>query len=207
MLEELLKRPIIPVIVIEDADDAEPLAEALLEGGMDVAEVTFRTAAAAEAIGRIAKRYPEMLLGAGTVLTVEQANRAMAAGATFGVAPGLNPHIVEHYREADELFMPGVMTPSDIEMGLSYDCGLLKFFPAGAAGGVEMLKALAGPYASTGVKFCPTGGINLDNMMDYLSLPIVATIGGSWIATKQQIAEKDWNTITRQAREALERAG
>jgi len=207
MLEELLKRPIIPVIVIEDANDAEPLAEALLEGGMDVAEVTFRTDAAAEAIERIAKRFPEMLLGAGTVLTVEQANRAMAAGATFGVAPGLNPHIVEHYREADELFIPGVMTPSDIEQGLAYDCGLLKFFPAGAAGGVKMLQALAGPYTGSGVKFCPTGGINLDNMMDYLSLPIVATIGGSWIATKQQIADKDWAAITRQAREALERAG
>jgi len=207
MLEELLKRPIIPVIVIENADDAEPLAEALLEGGMDVAEVTFRTAAAAEAIGRIAKRFPEMLLGAGTVLTVEQANRAMAAGATFGVAPGLNPHIVEHYREADELFIPGVMTPSDIEQGMAFDCKLLKFFPAGAAGGVKMLQALAGPYASSGVQFCPTGGINLDNMMDYLSLPIVATIGGSWIATKQQIADKDWTAITRQAREALDRAG
>ena len=206
MLEELLKRPIIPVIVIENADDAKPLAEALLEGGMDVAEVTFRTAAAAEAIGRIAKRFPEMLLGAGTVLTVEQANRAMAAGATFGVAPGLNPHIVEHYREADELFIPGVMTPSDIEQGLAFDCKLLKFFPAGAAGGVKMLQALAGPYASSGVQFCPTGGINLDNMMDYLSLPIVATIGGSWIATKQQIADKDWTAITRQAREALTRA-
>jgi len=160
MLEELLKRPIIPVIVIENADDAEPLAEALLEGGMDVAEVTFRTAAAAEAIGRIAKRFPEMLLGAGTVLTVEQANRAMAAGATFGVAPGLNPHIVEHYREADELFIPGVMTPSDIEQGMAFDCKLLKFFPAGAAGGVKMLQALAGPYASSGVQFCPTGGIS-----------------------------------------------
>lgn len=207
MLEDLLKRPIIPVIVIEDADDAEPLAEALLEGGMDVAEVTFRTKAAAAAIERIAKRFPEMLLGAGTVLTVDQANRAMAAGATFGVAPGLNRQIVEHFREADTLFVPGVMTPSDIEQGLAYDCGLLKFFPAGAAGGVPMLKALAGPYASSGVKFCPTGGINLDNMMDYLSLPIVATIGGSWIATKQQIADKDWTAITRQAREALERAG
>ncbi len=203
MLDELLKRPIIPVIVIEDANDAEPLVEALLEGGIDVIEVTFRTAAGGEAITRIAKRFPDVLLGAGTVLTPEQADRALDAGATFGLAPGLNREVVDRFCGRGGLFIPGVMTPSEIEQGLALDCKLLKFFPAGPSGGPAMLKALAGPYASQGVKFCPTGGVNLDNMMDYLSLPIVASIGGSWIATRQQIADKDWAAITRQAREAM----
>lgn len=202
MLDELLKRPIIPVIVIEDAVDAEPLAEALLEGGIDVIEVTFRTVAAAEAITRIAKKFPDMLLGAGTVLTTEQADRAIDAGAGFGLAPGLNPEVVEHFQSRGGVFIPGVMTPTEIERGLGLGCTLLKFFPAGAAGGVPMLKALAGPYASQEVKFCPTGGINPDNMTDYLSLPIVAAIGGSWLATSRQIADKNWATITKQAREA-----
>lgn len=203
MREELLKRPIIPVIVIEDAADAEPLAEALLDGGMDVVEITFRTAAAAEAITRIAKAFPGMLLGAGTVVTAESAARALDAGATFGVAPGLNPRTAARFREAGKLFIPGVMTPSDIEAGLELGCSLLKFFPAEAAGGVAMLKALSGPYASQGVRFCPTGGINAGNMNAYLALPTVAALGGTWIATKQQIADKAWATITRQAKDAL----
>ncbi len=203
MIDELLKRPVIPVIVIDDADDAEPLAEALLEGGMDVIEITFRTAAAAEAISRIAKRFPEMLLGAGTVLTREQANHALDAGIGFGLAPGLNPEIVAYFQEAETLFIPGVMTPSEVEQGLDLGCSLLKFFPAGNAGGVPMLKALGGPYAGRGVRFCPTGGVNLQNMNDYLSLPMVSSIGGSWLATKQQIADKAWATITQQVRDAL----
>ncbi len=203
MLDELLKRPIVPVIVIEDANDAEPLAGALLEGGIDIIEVTFRTAAAGEAIGRVKKAFPQMLLGAGTVLTTEQADRAIDAGAGFGLAPGLNPAVVKHFQQRGGTFIPGVMTPSEIERGLELGCKFLKFFPAGTAGGPAMLKALAGPYASQGVQFCPTGGVNLGNMMDYLSLPIVAAIGGSWIATKQQIADKDWGTITKQAKDAL----
>lgn len=207
MLEDLLKRPIIPVIVIEDADDAEPLAEALLAGGIDIIEVTFRTAAAADAITRISKAFPDMLLGAGTVLTTEQADRALNAGAGFGLAPGTNPNVVAHFQSRGGVFIPGVMTPSEIERGLALDCKLQKFFPAETAGGVSALKALAGPYAATGVRFCPTGGINPGNMMDYLNLEIVASIGGSWIATKQQISDKDWQAITRQANQALAKAG
>jgi len=203
MLNELAKRPIIPVIVIDDADDALPLAEALLEGGMDVIEVTFRTAAAAEAIERIGKKFPEMLLGAGTVLTEEQAQRALDAGVKFGLAPGLNPAIVNYFKKADTLFIPGIMTPSEIEEALSLGCKMLKFFPAGPAGGPKMLSALAGPYASQGIKVCPTGGVSLDNMNDYLSLPIVSNVGGSWLATKQQIAEKQWSAITDQVKLAL----
>lgn len=205
MFEQLTKRRIIPVIVIDDAADAVPLAEALLAGGVDVIEITFRTAAAADAITAIAKSVPQMLLGAGTVVTQEQAKRALDAGVTFGLAPGLNPKTIETFTNAGTLFVPGVMTPSEIEQGLSLGCKLLKFFPAEQIGGPAYLKAMMGPYASQGVKFCPTGGVTLDNMNDYLSLPIVSSVGGSWLATGKQIAAKDWATITRNAREALAR--
>jgi len=206
MLNELLKRPVIPVIVIDDANDAEPLAEALLKGGMDVIEVTCRTPAAPEALARIKKAFPEMLVGAGTVVTPDQTKMCIDTGVGFGLAPGLNPNTVKFFQDNDTLFIPGVMTPSEIEQGLALGCKLLKFFPAGAMGGVNMLKNLGGPYASQGVRFCPTGGLNLDNMNDYLSLPIVSAIGGSWLATKQQIADKQWDVIEQQAKEALERA-
>ena len=203
ILNEISKRPIIPVIVIEDADDAVPLAEALLEGGMDIVEVTFRTDAAADALQRIAKAFPTMLLGAGTILTEQQAQQALDAGIQFGLAPGLNPEIVNFFHSSGVLFIPGVMTPTEIEKGLSLGCKLQKFFPAGLAGGVKMLQALAGPYSGQELQFCPTGGVNLDNMNDYLSLPIVSNIGGSWLATKQQIAEKQWAVITVQVKAAL----
>lgn len=206
MLNELLKRPVIPVIVIDDANDAEPLAEALLKGGMDVIEVTCRTAAAPEALARIKKSFPEMLLGAGTVVTRDQAQMCIDTGVSFGLAPGLNPDTVEFFQDANTLFIPGVMTPSEIEAGLAMGCKLLKFFPAGAAGGVNMLKNLGAPYSPLGVRFCPTGGINLDNMLDYLSMPIVSAIGGSWLATKQQISDKQWDVIAQQVSDALAKA-
>jgi len=207
MLNELLKRPVIPVIVIDDANDAEPLAEALLAGGMDVIEVTCRTAAAPEALARIKKEFPEMLLGAGTVVTPDQAKMCIDTGVGFALAPGLNPDTVKFFQASDTLFIPGVMTPSETEQGLSLGCQLLKFFPAGAAGGVNMLKNFAAPYAPLGVKFCPTGGVNLDNMNDWLSLPVVSTIGGSWLATQRQIADKQWGVITDQVKAALAKAG
>jgi len=205
MLAKLLERPVIPVIVTETAETAEPLAEALLEGGLDVIEITFRTAAAAPAIERIRKRFPEMLVGAGTVVTPDQIQRALDIGVDFGLAPGLNPETVKTFQQHDTLFIPGVMTPSEIEQGLSLGCRLLKFFPAGAAGGPKMLTALGGPYANLGVKFCPTGGIKLENMNEYLNLPIVSNIGGTWLATKEQIADKQWAQITAQVRGALDR--
>ena len=206
MLNELLKRPVIPVIVIEDANDAEPLAEALLAGGMDVIEVTCRTAAAPEALARIKKAFPEMLLGAGTVVTPDQAKMCIDTGVSFGLAPGLNSDTVQFFQASETLFIPGVMTPSEIERGLSLGCNMLKFFPAGAAGGVNMLKNLAAPYGPLGVQFCPTGGVNLDNMNDWLALPVVSAIGGSWLATKQQIADKQWSVITDQVKAALAKA-
>lgn len=205
MLSELLKNPIIPVIVIDHAKDAEPLAEALLKGGINVIEVTCRTAAAGDALARIKKAFPEMLLGAGTVVTSEQAQMCIDVGVSFGLAPGLNPETVKFFQQNDTLFIPGVMTPSEIEQGLSLGCKLLKFFPAGAAGGVNMLKNLSGPYASSGVRFCPTGGVSLNNMLDYLALPTVSAVGGSWLATKAQIANGEWATITDQAKAALDK--
>ena len=206
MLNELLKRPVIPVIVIDNASDAEPLADALLKGGMDVIEVTCRTAAAPEALRRIKKSFPEMLVGAGTVVTPDQAKMCIDTGVSFGLAPGLNPEIVKIFQTSETLFIPGVMTPSEIEQGLTLGCKMLKFFPAGAAGGPNMLKNMAVPYASFGVKFCPTGGVSLENMNDWLALPMVSAIGGSWLATQKQIAAKEWGVITEQVKAALAKA-
>ncbi len=206
MIERLTERPVIPVIVIEDENDAEPLAEALLEGGLDVIEVTLRTAAAPAALGRIIHKFPEMLVGAGTVVTREQARRCVDLGVSFGVAPGFNPETVRLFQENGVPFIPGVLSPSEIESAYGHGCTLLKFFPAGAAGGPKMLRALAGPYGSLGVRFCPTGGVSVDNMNEYLSMPEVFAVGGSWLASKHQIADGEWSAITRQTREALSEA-
>jgi 2-dehydro-3-deoxyphosphogluconate aldolase/(4S)-4-hydroxy-2-oxoglutarate aldolase len=169
-------------------------------------EITFRTAAAEESIRRISSRFPEILVGAGTLLEEGQVLRAKDAGAGFGLAPGLNPEIVAAAREAGLQFSPGVMTPGEVEQALSLGCRLLKFFPAEAAGGVKMLKSLAGPYAHTGVKFIPTGGISMENLAAYLKLPIVAAIGGSWMVDKQLVSDGKWAEITRLTREALDAA-
>ena len=206
MLNELLKHPVIPVVVIDDANHAEPLAEALLKGGMDVIEVTCRTAAAPEALARIKKEFPDMLLGAGTVVTPEHAKMCIDTGVVFGLAPGLNPETVKYFQQNDTLFIPGVMTPTEIEQGVSLGCRMLKFFPASIAGGITVLKNFAALYAPLGITFCPTGGINQDNMNDWLSLPFVGAVGGSWLATRQQIAGKQWDVITAQAKAALAKA-
>jgi 2-dehydro-3-deoxyphosphogluconate aldolase/(4S)-4-hydroxy-2-oxoglutarate aldolase len=203
---KLTRHPVIPVIVIDDENDAEPLAEALLEGGLDLVEVTLRTAAATAALGRMIRRFPEMAVGAGTVVTREQAQRCLDLGVSFAVAPGFNPETVRLFQQAGVPFMPGVLSPSEIEAAYGQGCNLLKFFPAEAAGGAKMLRALAGPYDSFGIRFCPTGGVSLDNMKEYLSLPQVFAVGGSWLASKRQIAEKQWSVITQQTREALTRA-
>ncbi|WP_309380059.1 bifunctional 4-hydroxy-2-oxoglutarate aldolase/2-dehydro-3-deoxy-phosphogluconate aldolase [Cerasicoccus frondis] len=198
--------PVIPVIVIDHADDAEPLAEALLNGGLNIIEVTFRTAAAADAIERIANKFPEMLVGAGTVVTHEQAQRAINAGSKFGLAPGTDPETIAYFKGKNVPFIPGIMTPSDIQAAYKAGCERLKFFPAGAAGGPKLLKAMSAPYGNLGIKFCPTGGVSLDNMLEYLSMKEVFAIGGSWLATKDQIANKDWSGITQQVKEALAKA-
>jgi len=206
MIDRVLSKRIVPVVVLDDAENAEPLAEALLEAGLDIIEITFRTPAAEASIRRIAKRYTDMLVGAGTLLQVEQVERAAAAGASFGLAPGLSREVVTTAEKLGMPFSPGVLTPSEIEQALALDCKLLKFFPAEAAGGVKMLQSLAGPYAHTGIRFIPTGGITSKNLQEYLQIPLVAAIGGSWMVSPTLIRERNWSEITRLTREALDAA-
>ena len=203
MLEKLRKHGVVPVIAVDTPEDGLKLCEALLKGGLPVAEITFRTAAAAETIKAASTHFPELILGAGTVLTTDQLKQAVDAGAKFAVAPGCNPRIIEAAQQAGLFFAPGICTPSDIERALELGCKLLKFFPAEASGGVKMLKALIGPYGHTGVQFCPTGGVTTQNLADYLALPQVAFAGGTWIATKDAIKAKDWAKIEQAARDAV----
>ena len=195
---------VVPVIAIDDADKAVALADALIEGGLAIAEITFRTEAGQAAIKKIAAERPDCLLGAGTILTVDQLNAARDAGAVFGVSPGFNPKVVAEAIKIGFPLSPGVMTPSDVEAALDMGLDVLKFFPAEAAGGIKMLKALAGPYGHTGVKFVPTGGINLGNFKDYLALDVVLAVGGSWVATRADIAAGDWDKIKANCREIRE---
>ena len=205
-MDAIFKTRVMPVVVIEDVELAEPLAETLLSAGQAAVEITFRTPAAAACVQRMTQRFPQMIVGAGTLLTVEQVERAVAAGARFAVAPGLNPRVVERALALQVPMFPGVMTPSEVEQGLELGCQTLKFFPAEAAGGVKMLKSLAGPYAHTGVRFIPLGGINAANMAAYLALPGVAAIGGSWMVERELIAARDWTRIGALTREALAQA-
>lgn len=192
---------IIPVVAIDDAADAAPLGKALLDGGLPCAEITFRTAAAADAIKNMSDAYPDILVGAGTVLSVEQAKQAKAAGAKFVVTPGFDARVVDYCLANDLPITPGVMTPTDINQGIAKGLSVLKFFPAEAAGGINALKAIGGPYV--GVKFIPTGGINSNNLADYLALPIVHACGGSFMVNKQMIADGDFETITELSRTAV----
>lgn len=194
---------IIPVVIIDDAEHALPLVDAILEGGINVIEITLRTEAAFEAISRVRDRYPEIRVGAGTVVTERQARQAVDAGVHFGLAPGFNPKTVDIFRQAGIPFIPGVMTASEIERAYTLGCDLLKFFPAEQAGGARMLKALAAAYTHLNICFCPTGGISLSTMSDYLTLPAVTAIGGSWIAGKKDIAANNWDVIIDNARQAL----
>jgi 2-dehydro-3-deoxyphosphogluconate aldolase/(4S)-4-hydroxy-2-oxoglutarate aldolase len=198
-----LKPRLICVAVIDNTADAVPLAEALLAGGLNVIEVTFRTAAAAQAIALIRRALPDMRVGAGTVLTVDQARQAADAGAQFGVSPGLNETVLLEAHTLKMPFFPGVMTPTEVDRALNLDCHHLKFFPAEAAGGVTMLKALAGPFAHTGVQFIPTGGITAALLPAYLALPQVAAIGGSWMAERKLVTERAWPKITALTAEAM----
>jgi 2-dehydro-3-deoxyphosphogluconate aldolase/(4S)-4-hydroxy-2-oxoglutarate aldolase len=200
----LARHAVIPVIAIDSVESALPLADALIEGGLPVAEITFRTAAAAEVIARIAKERPSMILGAGTVLTAENLGRACDAGAKFGVAPGLNQDVVAEAAHRGLPFMPGVITPTEIEQALSLGLQLLKFFPAEAFGGLKVIRALSAPYAHMGVRFMPTGGVTTANLPDYLAEKAVACVGGTWIATREAIAGKKWAQIRDNCRAAVE---
>ena len=191
---------VVPVVKINQADEAVPLGNALIAGGLPCAEITFRTSAAEEAIRRIASELPQVVIGAGTVLSVEQAEKAVAAGARYIVSPGFDPKVVDWCLARGVPVTPGVATPTEINMALDKGLNILKFFPAEALGGLKTLKALAAPYG--GVKFIPTGGINSKNLADYLSLPAVHACGGSWMVTNELISAGEFAEITRLAEEA-----
>ena len=177
--EQFYEYAVVPVVVLDDADDAAPLAEALVKGGLPCAEVTFRTEAAEESIRIMSEKYPEMLVGAGTVLTTEQVDRAVAAGAKFIVSPGFDPEIVDYCLKKEIPVLPGCISPSEVAQAVKRGLKTVKFFPAEQAGGVAMIKAMAAPY--TGIKFMPTGGINAKNLEDYLSFDKIICCGGSWM--------------------------
>lgn len=202
-MKQILEQRVVPVAVIEQVGDAVPVARALVAAGLSTLELTLRTPAALDCIRIIRAEVPEMLVGAGTVLTTEQVDQVAAAGAYFAVAPGLNPRVVRYAQQKGLAFSPGVMTPSDVELALELGCRLQKFFPAAVAGGLEMIKALAGPYGHTGLKLIPLGGVTAQNMKDYLAHPLVAAVGGSWLVDKKLLAAKDWAGISRLAAEAV----
>lgn len=193
VLQQFRNLGIIPVVVIDDAKDAAPLAKALCEGGLPVAEVTFRTAAAEEAIKEMLKACPDMFVGAGTVLTTEQVDRAVAAGCKFIVSPGLNPKIVKYCQEKNIPITPGTSSPTDIEQAIELGLDAVKFFPAEQSGGIEKIKAMAAPY--TNMKFMPTGGINASNLKSYLDFPKILACGGSWMVKKDLIVAGEFDKI------------
>lgn len=203
IFSDLSAHGVVPVIALDDATKAVPLADALIEGGLPVAEITFRTDAAAASIEAIAEARPEILLGAGTILSNEQLDRARDAGARFALAPGLDPATVNHGRQTGIPFAPGIMTPSDLQAAIRAGCDFVKFFPAMPAGGPTMLKNVAAPYAHLDIGFNPTGGVTLDNLRDWLALPQVRAVGGTWIASRDAIASGDWSGITAKARAAV----
>ena len=191
---------LVPVVRLERVEDAVPLGEALVRGGLPCAEITFRTAAAPEAIARLVTARPDMVVGAGTVLNVQQARQASDAGAAFVVSPGFSPQVVDWCLEREMPVLPGVVTPTEIMAGLDRGLRIFKFFPAEAYGGIGTIKALSAPFG--GVRFMPTGGISAKNLADYLALPAVHAVGGSWMVEGKLIAGEEWDEIARLAAEA-----
>ncbi len=203
MKEKILDKKLIPVAVINDVSQALPLAEALLAADLQVIEVTLRTEAAISCIEIIRKSAPDMIIGAGTILDHTLIPELMDKGVSFGITPGINPLVIESAHKHNLLIMPGIITPSEIEQARSYGIDVLKFFPAEAAGGASMLNAFAGPYAHTGIKFIPTGGINLTNLEEYISINCVAAVGGSWFVASKLLQEGKYEEITKLTLQAL----
>ena len=202
--EQFYDFAVVPVVVLEDAKDAVPLAEALVKGGLPCAEVTFRTDAAEESIRLMCEKYPEMLVGAGTVLTTEQVDRAVAAGAKFIVSPGFDAEIVDYCLEKEIPVLPGCITPSEVAQAVKRGLKTVKFFPAEQAGGLPMIKAMAAPY--TMLKFMPTGGISTKNLKDYLGFDKIICCGGSWMVKGDLIKNKEFDKIAEMTKEAVELA-
>ncbi len=202
-LEKLSLAGLVPVIAIDDANDAVPLCKALADGGLPVAEITFRTAAAEEAIRRVHEALPDILLCAGTVLTTDQVDRAINAGASAIVSPGLNPEVVRYCISRNIPVCPGTANPSDLEVALSLGLKAVKVFPAEAIGGIKLIKSMSAPYGD--LRFMPTGGINENNMLDYLAFDKILCCGGSWMVPKDAIAAHDWDRITSLTRSAVDK--
>ena len=199
-LDRLAAAGVVPVVVLDDAKDAVPAARALLAGGVDVMEITFRTAAAADAIRAVSEGCPEMLVGAGTVVTLDQCRQALECGAKFIVSPGFDPEVVGWCAERSVPITPGCVTPTEIMAAIRLGVNVVKFFPAGVYGGLRAMKALSAPFG--GVKFIPTGGVDAKNLKEYLEAPFVHAVGGSWLCPKKEIAAGNFDAVTALCREA-----
>ena len=206
LAEKISAAGVVAVLVIDEAGDAVPLARALLDGGVGVMELTLRTPAALESLRHIRREVPEMVAGIGTILSVEQLQAAREAGAAFGVSPGCNPRLLAAARDAGFSFGPGIATPTDVEIAIEHGCRLLKFFPAEQLGGLTYLRAMSAPYAHLGLRYIPLGGLTAKNAGEYLQDPLIAAIGGSWIAPREAIKANDWATITANAQGATRSA-
>jgi 2-dehydro-3-deoxyphosphogluconate aldolase/(4S)-4-hydroxy-2-oxoglutarate aldolase len=204
LLERTRRTGVIAVLVLDDAETTVPLAQALLAGGVDCVELTLRTPAALECVRRIRAGVPQMIVGVGTILTPEQVKDSAAAGAAFGVAPGLNPRTVQAAQAVGLPFAPGICTPTDIEHALELGCRLLKFFPSELCGGLAYLRSIAAPFAHLGVRYVPLGGVSAANAETYMREPLIHALGGSWLAPREAIQKCDWATITKNAREATD---
>jgi len=203
LLSHLEKRGVVAGFSVEKIEHAVPLAKALLAGGIDIIELTLRTPIGLDAVKLIADEVPEMVVGVGTILTPETAVAVKEAGAHFGVAPGMNPRVVKAAQEAGLPFAPGICTPSDLEAAIELGCRFVKFFPAEAAGGLTYLKSMAAPYNHLGIRYFPLGGVNSENMLDYLAEDFVPTVGGTWIVAKDLVQNEDWAEITAAAQEVV----
>lgn len=199
IIERLRTSGVVAGFSIEKVEHAVPLCRALHAGGVDCVELMLRSAAGMEAVRAIAANVPEILLGVGTILTPEQAREVKAAGAAFGVAPGMNPRVIKAAQEVGLPFAPGICTPSDLEAAIELGCRFVKLFPAEPMGGVAYLRSMAAPYKHLGIQYFPLGGLNERNMLDYLKEPNVATIGGSWIVKQEMVNKSDWAGITASA--------
>ncbi|MEZ6098093.1 MAG: bifunctional 4-hydroxy-2-oxoglutarate aldolase/2-dehydro-3-deoxy-phosphogluconate aldolase [Pirellulaceae bacterium] len=204
MLQRIERCGIVAVLVIDELEHAVPLAKSLLEGGVQVMELTLRTPVAIDALKLIRQQVPEILAGIGTILRADQVDAVHDAGGAFGVSPGCNPGVLQRAAEIGLPFAPGIVTPTDIEIALELGCRELKFFPAESSGGLEYLQSMAAPYTHLGTRFLPLGGVSMANLAKYLASPLVLAVGGSWLAPRSTIAKQDWQTISKLARQASE---
>ncbi len=204
VLQRIEQTAVIAVLVIDEVEDAIPVAEALLAGGIRAMELTLRTPAAIDSLRAVVQCVPDMMPGIGTILTPNQVDQVAQAGAAFGVAPGLNRRVVERAKTIGLPFAPGVATPSDLEAALELGCRDVKFFPAEPSGGLAYLKSMAAPYAHLGVRFVPLGGLKATNLADYLKSPLVMAVGGSWLAPRELVREHNWDAITERAAQATQ---